>query len=379
MARRPVPSLAAKKMKKVKLTFTETQLINSKYMGDEPLFQSTSFLDDIAYGRAQNWYHYMCTRDDARKYLDAYLRNVNRTEDAKKMKNVSDTWFPVNAGWIARMITRGAKLPEVRYEQLDRYIKESYKHLKDKEELKSEEVKEKPSIQDRITDRVSDFIAMFEKMIDTSGWSVSMYETLQKHELPPNLALRVAEYYKPIADEAVILASKGCPASLAEGYSYTKEQHKERSTFYTSVVSDAEKYSSNTKKKNVQIRKPRPVSLDKKLKNVKYLKESKEFKLVSIAPEKLVGAQEFWLFNTRYKTATVFYALDRGGLDVKGVTITKYDENKSKTFRFGRKADDLLTKLQNGGKRVLDKLMKELNVGALQKRINEDTILLKAI
>ena len=127
-------------------------------------------------------------------------------------------------------------------------------------------------------------------------------------------------------------------------------------------------------------RKPRAVSVEKKLKNLKYQKENNEFKIASINPEKIIGAQELWTFNTKYKIVTVLRALDRGGLQVKGTSIIGYDEATSMSKGTGRKPEVVLDKLQNGGKIVLKKLMGELKTDkALQYRINENTILMKVI
>jgi hypothetical protein len=127
-------------------------------------------------------------------------------------------------------------------------------------------------------------------------------------------------------------------------------------------------------------RKPRAISVEKKLKNFKFQKEDNTFKIASVNPEKVIGAQELWTFNTKYKTLTVFRALDRGGLQVKGTSIINYDEATSVTKRTGRKPEVYVDKVLNGGKIVLRKLMDELkNDAPLAYRINENTILLKVV
>ena len=131
-------------------------------------------------------------------------------------------------------------------------------------------------------------------------------------------------------------------------------------------------------KKTRAPRKPRPVSVEKKLKSFKYQKEDNTFKIASINPEKVIGAQELWTFNTKYKIVTVFRAIDRGGLQVKGTSIIGYDEKNSASKGCGRKPEEILSKLQNGGKIILRKLMDELKTDKpLQYRINENTILVR--
>jgi hypothetical protein len=74
----------------------------------------------------------------------------------------------------------------------------------------------------------------------------------------------------------------------------------------------------------------------------------------------------------------VYVATDAAGLDVKGSAIQnyKYGESVSKTLR---KPKDVLSRVLDGGKIVLRKVMSEINSKPveLNGRINKDTILLR--
>ena len=143
------------------------------------------------------------------------------------------------------------------------------------------------------------------------------------------------------------------------------------------IISDAERYG-NVAKKTRKPRKPRAISIERKLKSFVYQKEDKEFKIASVNPEKIIGATELWTINTKYKLMTVIRALDRGGLQIKGTTIINVDENNSFTKRMGRKPEYFINKIQNSGKIVLKKVMDESKYDApLSIRINENTILLR--
>ena len=75
---------------------------------------------------------------------------------------------------------------------------------------------------------------------------------------------------------------------------------------------------------------------------------------------------------------SVFRAIDRGGLQVKGTSIINYDEKSSMSKSCGRKPEEVLSKIQNGGKIILRKLMDELKSNKpLQQRMNENTILMR--
>ena len=121
-------SLKIKKSLKVKTTRTEQYLINIKYMGSEPVFASDKQLVDQQYSSALNWYNYMCSRSDAREYLETYLKNTNRLIDLKKLKSVPDNKFIEHAGWIARMLSRGVLLTKRSYNHMNMKLSEMLKH-----------------------------------------------------------------------------------------------------------------------------------------------------------------------------------------------------------------------------------------------------------
>jgi hypothetical protein len=375
MARRA--ALIKRTPKTVRTTKTETYLVNQKYLGDEPTFKNSYTQSD--YARALSWYHAQATLSEAREYIETYLKNTGRTADLKKFKSVPDNWVPTTAAWIARMINRGIKVFENSQEYLERKLIETLeKHASNNtQEVKVEKVNV-VSIQDRIRDKASDIIGDVEEMIDKNE-TFSLYDWLKANEIPATYAPRIAAYYAPILGE-LIEASEGLDPQLKEGYRhFSKKQLEQRIMFFNTLIEDAERYSDTTKKARVP-RKPRTVSVEKKLKNFKYQKEDNNYKIASINPEKIIGCQELWTFNTKYKTLTVFRALDRGGLQVKGTSIINYDEKSSVTKRTGRKPEVYVDKVLNGGKVVLRKLTDEMkNDAPLAYRINENTILLKVV
>jgi hypothetical protein len=227
-------------------------------------------------------------------------------------------------------------------------------------------------------DRQNDIIGDIEELID-SGETFSLYDWLKAKEIPAAYCPAIANYYAPILDE-LLGALEGLDHQVKEGYSYlTKKQLKDRVEFFNKIIEDAERYGNVTKKTRAP-RKPRAISMEKKLKNFKYQKEDNTFKIASINPEKLIGCQELWTFNTKYKIVTVLRALDTTGLQVKGTSIIGYDEANSLSKGIGRgpMATVILDKIPKTGKLALKKMIQELKYEKpLQHRINENTILLK--
>lgn len=378
-------SLKATKKIKPKVTRSEQYLINLKYMGDEPTFKPGIQVNDTDYSSALTWYNYMCNKSDARSYLETFLKASGRIDELQKIKALPDNRLNEHACWIARMLSRGIKLTQRSVDHMNAKIKAMIL-LTDKRDDETEAKTPAPvkdekviSIQDRVREKASNFIGMFDEEIDQVGWNIDTYEWLTKREVPPMIASKFIDHFKPISDEANQLLDKNCDPQLREGYNHlTRDQIKQRATFYSSLISDIERYVGNTKKQKAQ-RKPKPVTADKKLKNFKYLKESKELKLTSISPEKILGSQGLLAYNTRYNTLTVFQAIDRGGLDVAGTTIKKYDESTTATYRVGsRKAESVLSLALTGGKKNFAKALNECKkLDNVQNRINENTILLK--
>jgi hypothetical protein len=151
----------------------------------------------------------------------------------------------------------------------------------------------------------------------------------------------------------------------------------EGAKFFGLVATDAEKLASN-KSAARKPRKKKPVSFEKKVARLKYKKDDIENKLVSIDPIKIMGAQQLWVYNVKTRKLGVYVASDDAGLLVKGSSIEnyKYSESICKTLR---KPKDVLSRVLDGGKVVLRKVMSEINSKPIELngRINKDTILLR--
>jgi hypothetical protein len=214
-------------------------------------------------------------------------------------------------------------------------------------------------------------------LIDKNDWTIDVYDWLTKKQATPVTSRKIRDFFKPIADEAAELIGKKPASQLVEGFkNLTKIQQKQRAAFYAKLIADCERFADVAKKQKTPRRK-KVVPVEKKLKGLKFQQESKEYKLVSIKPEKIIGAAELWAFNTKYRTLTVFNAAERSTLDVKGTTIINYNEATSKTYRVGRKTEQHIATALKGAKRAVSKMLEELKTVGLQHRINENTILLR--
>ena len=373
------PSLIQRKQKKARVTKNEAYVVNLKYMGTEPSHKGD--ITNVEYITSLNWYNAMSDIKEAREFFNSYLKQQDRLEDIKLLKRVPDSFVPLTAAWLCRMVERGYSLKEKDIVFIESRLKNAFSHIEPaKEQEKKGEV---VSIQDRIKEKASEIIADIEHIVDNreSMRDFSLYEWLKGKQIPATYSSAIVKAYQGWLNE-LLDAYEGNDPDLKEGYRrQTKSQIAQDIVFFNMIVEDAQKYGDVTKKLRAP-RKPRAVSIDKKIKGLKFQKEDKEFKVASVNPERIIGASELWTFNTKYKTLTVFRAADRGGLQVKGTSIINYDEANSVTKRTGRKAEYFVERVLNGGKIVLRKLTEEEGIGSetpLANRINENTILLKIV
>ena len=367
-------SLLSLRSKKVKRTSkSESYLVNLKYLGDEPVLKGP--VDDSSLGRALTWYNYMCEDSDARDYIIEYLKATKQDALLKKFRRVPLSRVPKTYAWVYRIVSRGGSIHPDTLMRADRAIQHSLEYMEADSIDEPKQAVEKPSIQDRVKERVSEIIGEVEGILD-SGEQVNIYEWLQKNQIPAAHAKKIAEKYKPLRDEyAYALTIDN------EGYErYTKSDLKSMLGYILKLIEDCERFSGNVKKARAPRKKKAP-STEKVLKHFQYQKESNEYKLQSVAPESILGAQELWTFNTKYKTLGVYRARGPAGLSVKRTSIDGYDSDASLIKRVGRKPEEYIKKVLSGGKIVLRKLMEEINSDptTFSDRINNNVILLKVV
>ena len=373
-----------KRNTKPRINKTTEYLINSKYIGDEPNFVNAEgrVLTDSELGQAYNWYGYMCKLSDARDYIVDYMESIGKNNIANRVKNIPDGLVPVTAGWICRIITRGSRVPDRSKEFL---VSRIMRALERSESSVSSEIKvQKKQVQTRVIDiqlnireKARNIIGDIEHMID-SGSQFSVYEFLKQSEIPPTYSAFIADFYSKMVNELTEVL-KGTDADLKYGYrNHSKAEIKRMLDFYTLIVNEATQYGDNAKQIRKSNRKPKTVTTEKIIKNFKFKKNDQELKLVSIEPQQILAAQELWTFNTKTKILSVYRAKDQGGLGIKTVNITGFDETTSISKRL-RKPEQTLAKIMTGGKSTLKNIMNELTTTAIacKPRISSDTILLK--
>lgn len=335
--------------------------------------------DDVApkqyeVAHALQWYNLNKTDKDAAKYLGCNNTIARRF---------------LTLAWAKRMESRGCNFSD----QSRRFIamlENDFSEYKSGAKKLSSDVGvdapvapvETKSIQERIVDRTNYFIGELQGLVDEYGIDgdsakMNAYKWMVDNGVKSVHTNKIVEHYTEKAKEPRE-ALLGKDSQLVEAYSlYGKKGLKNLITCYEKIIADAQKLSQN---QNTQ-RKPRAkkkVSTEKLVKDIKYLVKDDEAKLQSIAPEKIIGAKELWVYVPKLRKLGVYYS--EAGLSIKGTTLVGFDEATSicKTLR---KPDEILAKVTGGGKLVLRKVMNGINAKPQPQngRINKDTILLRVV
>ena len=381
----------AKKQKAIRGKFAD-----EKYLGTEPDLRGDVTNAQVI--NAYNWYNYFYDADQAKAWIIEYLKEFYKTEK-ELIKNVNriDSNHCRTTGWCCRILLLGGNLSQ---ELQDRNIArirslagEAARASTDsssnsnegasKEEGSTEkEVKQVISIQERVTNRANDLIADIEGHLDNfyrDGTMFKPVDWLSAQDVKPMIAQKIADHYKPLYAE-IFDALNGKDDQLKEAYSsWKKPKLKAYMEFVKSIISAAETRATIVK----ATRKPRkkkeksPVQLVSKL---KFKEKDDEYKLTSIDPKQIIGCNQLWVFNTKYRTLAVYNAMGPVGLSIKGSTLTGFDE-KTSIIKKLRKPTEQLNKLMQGGKIVLRKFMDEIKCKPKEAtgRINNEVVLLRVI
>ena len=176
-------------------------------------------------------------------------------------------------------------------------------------------------------------------------------------------------------------------AQLKEGYSHIKKADIKNYRIAIGELISALDFVIDSAKATRKPRKPKVYSADKLVAKLKFCKVDEKFKLASIDPAQIIGANELWVFNTKTRKLGKYIASNidpKGmqregtGLSVKGTTIQGYDESLSiqKTLR---KPVEQLKEFKDSGKVKLRKFLDDIKTTdtKLNGRCNPETIILK--
>ena len=178
-------------------------------------------------------------------------------------------------------------------------------------------------------------------------------------------------------------------AQLKEGYAHIKKADIKNYRIAIGELIAALDFVIDSAKATRKPRKPKVYSADKLVAKLKYCTTDEKYKLASISPDQIVGANELWVFNIKTRKIGKYVASNidpkgmqrqGSGLSVKGTTIIGYNESESiqKTLR---KPAEQLKEFKDAGKVKLRKFLDDIKTTdtKLNGRCNPDTVLLKVV
>lgn len=331
--------------------------------------------------------HYNSTVDD-KTFASTVLSYVKKNDKNKaNVLSKAPNWEFGSTGKLLLIRNEGGYLSDEHAAFIDTKINdiyERYKDIKQKEDVVDDPAPKAPviSIEQRIIEAAGKQSEEIDYAIDaflTNKKEFSTKSYIIANGISGAVCKKIGESYKPKLAE-LEEAIKGEDEQLVEGYSFlSKSELKRFRDFIASIINDCENAVLVAKASRApRVRKPKPAA--KQVAKMKYLNEYPDLNLKSVHPTKIVGAQQLWVFNTKNNKLGVYYATGASGFSVKGSSLLGWDPETSSQNRL-RKPADVIAKVLDGGKLVLNKILSSLTTinTKMNGRFNADTIILRVL
>lgn len=347
---------------------------------NEPIVTKDNYSSDL--NGALTWYTEHFNEKQLLKFALEYFAKLNKKAEVLAVNKANDSEIRQLA-IMCRLVTREQYVSEKHIQFITDTVdklKIKYKVVKEK---KTEEIKPSNviSIQERIEEKARDLAGEIEGAIDEFVTSkgkttFSTKNFLLAKSVSAPIAKKIGDMYVGLLAE-LREAIAGEDEQLVEGYSnFTKRELKKFAEFVETIIMDCQQ-QVQTAKAGRSPRKRKPQSPTKVVSKMKYMKEFAELKLVSIKPETIIGANELWVYNTKYRKVQVYRA-EYGGLSVKGTSVLGFSLKDSVSMTL-RKPEEFFKGIAMG-KRALTGALKTLTTKPTKPngRVNEECILLGA-
>ena len=349
----------------------------------EPLVTKANYTVDLP--MALNWYGLHEDDRTMRKWLTSYLTTNGKREYSKVVDKAWDVEVKAMCV-LVRLMARDQYVSDDHKKFIDNrlsFIKSKY--TEEVANVTTDVAKTTTiavpmvSIDQRITDAARKYAAEIDNEIDNfvrnKKSDFSMKAFLLSNSISGAVSKKIGGFYTGLISE-VKEALEGKDEQLVEGYAYfSKAELKRFLSFVESIVADCQQQVVAAKATRLpRKRKEKPAGV--LVARMQYQKEFTELNMKSVPPTTIIGASELWVYNTKYRRVSVYYALDRGGLSVRGTTILNYDTSKSETKTL-RKPEDFF---KVSGKRAMATALNSVKTKGITPngRINNETILIGA-
>lgn len=226
-------------------------------------------------------------------------------------------------------------------------------------------------------------LAMLEGAIDDATYSEapppSVYDSLVALDAPTPVARSIMAKYQGYLDELREIRP-GCDPQLWEGYAkWEREDINKLIDLVSAIVDEAARYVGNKTAVRLSPRKARKPKAQRQIRNLKYLREHADLRLVSLDPMKVVGAMTLWTYDVKRRLLCMYVSNSRTGFMIKGTTLRCVDMERSVVKKL-RKPEEQLAALLTANKSGAVAFIDELTTKPSRPngRINANTILLRS-
>jgi hypothetical protein len=369
---------------------------DEKATGPEPAWDTERALDfddatfDHHLRKSFQYYNYHYSVKQCRKHLNDWLRRNSRfsKDVVARFERVSDRYVVMTPCSLIMAHRRGMPLLERHVKYIHDQVEYSLAlatrggdQLEDVVSTPTQVVERKITIQDRLQERTSELIGeiegIYDQVLRKETVQFKIYDFLTANRVPQNQLSKYESVYQARSAE-LAAAQDRTDTQLVEAYRhYRAADYRRMFAFIADLLAGIEEYRGVKKAvKKARVRKA--PSKEKLVAKLKYAREDRALKAVSINPVDIIGAQMLWVFNTKTRKLGCYVAENLGQLGIKGSTITGYDTERS-VAKTVRKPDEHIKEFMRAGKVALRTWIKDIKAVEikLNGRISTDTLLLR--
>ena len=341
-----------------------------------------------SFERAKFHIHYELAAKDGGQILKDYIRSIVSKSEMTSILRHPEYKFTMPTHYIAAAFWKMRDLPcderEMMYiAGLDRYVGDL--RASTEVESKSDEVVVKKRVltpAEMLKRKINrtimvDLDALEDAWIEGETKSLDLYNAFRVHDLKGSACATVRPVIEGWLSDYSDAKNKSCDQAV-EGYAHlTTQELTRRIKECEQMLADLDSIAQSSKaQRTVKTKKPKSVT--SQTRNLKYLKESNEFKLTSINPISVVGAMRLLTFNIKTRTLTEYISEHPDGFEVSGTSLKRFDADLSRSKKL-RKPEEFLPMAQKKTPKQFSKEFDALTTkaGVPNGRINADTILLK--
>jgi len=364
--------------------------IEDIHLGPEPTFFGIEVPEEkygSTWSRAANWYNYYLKPKDYVSDIIRYAEEVlgYSKKEANTLKKLPDWVVCEGTKMICKLHFRGLQQPIKYQEQVKERIRINIEKAKAIIDEKKAQTKAKPvvTIQQRMRMKMNDTIMEdWDNLIDE--WIDGNYNAkMNTYELFKNYELKGASmtmFGETVRGEYEVISDayhKTCDQAV-EAYSHVKKANLKKMLNTMDIIfEDLEKLKQAAKSARLP-RKKKVKASDAQVKNLNYLKEDIDSKIVSINPVMIPTMKRLFIYNVKTRKLTMYISDTAAGFEVRGSTVYNWNEKFSKITTL-RKPDEILPQILSKTERQIDNLWDTFTtkIGVPTGRINKDCILVR--